>query len=282
MLNTSLKKEAFRKLDKEIKEYKDIADETVVSAEKLHETRTSAAIVIESIEKYVNNLANTPKSFEREFNEIMLNITSFKVLSEIQYDEQMMIKIVGGGTATGVATGVATAAFAPSAAMAIATTFGTASTGAAISGLSGAAATNAALAWLGGGALAAGGGGMAGGSFLLALAGPIGLGIGAVALVGGGALANMKNKEAAIKADAERLKLAAEKAKYSVINKEIIELESITRRVANELYKMFYQLLKSSKQINSYNDFSRSKKNTLIAIINNTHSLSTLFLKEIG
>lgn len=282
MLNTSLKKNAISKLKVEIERHKIAGEATTSSAIKLHESRKNSVSVIDSIESYVNTLANTPKEFDRDFAEIKVNLSSFKVLSEIQYDEQTMMKIAGGGTAAGVATGVATAAFAPTAAMAIATTFGTASTGAAISGLSGVAATNAALAWLGGGALAAGGSGMAGGGALLALAGPIGWGIGLTTLVTGGIFANKKNKEAAVKADSERLKIAADKKKLSAINHEIIELDSLTKKSANELYMMFHHFIQGAQHINSYNEFSYEQKSQLIAVVNNTQSLSKLFMKEVG
>lgn len=282
MLNTSLKKEAIKKLQDEVELHKFAGEETTSAAIKLHGTRENSVVVIESIEGYINQLANTPKEFERDFDEVKVNLSSFRVLSEIQYDEEMMVKIAGGGTAAGVAAGVATAAMAPTAAMAIATTFGTASTGAAISGLYGAAATNAALAWLGGGALVAGGGGIAGGNALLALAGPIGWSIGAVSLVTGGIFANKKNKEAAIKADAERVKITAERRKLSAIKHEIIELQGLTKHLSNDLYMMFHQFVQGAQQITSYQEFSHEQKNQLMAIVNNTQSLSKLFMREIG
>ncbi|WP_047392764.1 hypothetical protein [Exiguobacterium sp. ZWU0009] len=282
MLNTTLKKDAIRKLKNEVDSHEQAGKETTTSAIKLHETRNNSVVVIDSIEQYVNSLANTPKEFDKELEEIKVNLSSFKVLSEIEYDEKTMLKIAGGGTAAGVAAGVATAAFAPAAAMAIATTFGTASTGAAISGLSGVAATNAALAWLGGGALAAGGGGMAGGGALLALAGPIGWTIGAATLITGGIFASKKNKDAAIRADAERIKISVEKKKLQAINHEITELDGATKRLANELYMMFHQFTRGAQDVTSYTSFTSDQKNKLIAIINNAHSLSALFMKEIG
>jgi len=141
MLNSSLKKEAFEKLKKEVTNYENAQKNVQKAALNLHNSRTSALEVIDNVECYINSIANTPKEFDKEFDAIRINTASFKALSEITYDEKLMIKIAGGGAAAGVAAGVATAAFAPTAAMAIATTFGTASTGAAISGLSGAAAT---------------------------------------------------------------------------------------------------------------------------------------------
>ena len=282
MLNTTLKKEAIRKLEQEIDFHKRISERTTTEAVKLHETRKNTVIVIDSIENYINQLANTPKEFERNFEEVKINLSSFKILSEIKYDEEMMIKIAGGGTVAGVAAGVATAAVAPTVAMAVATTFGTASTGAAISGLSGVAASNAALAWLGGGALAAGGSGMAGGTALLALAGPVGLGIGAVTLLTGGIFANKRNKDAAIKADNERFKISVERRKLDAARLEIARLQELTINLSNDLYMMFHRFLQGARHITSYNDFSYEQKNELIAIVNNTQSLSKLFMKEVG
>ena len=282
MLNGSLKKEAVDKLKKEVSNYEKAQKNVQKAAVNLHNSRTSALEVIQNVEHYINSIANTPKEFDKEFDAIRINTESFKALSEITYDEKLMIKIAGGGSAAGVAAGVATAAFAPTAAMAIATTFGTASTGAAISGLSGAAATNAALAWLGGGALAAGGGGMAAGNTLLALAGPIGWGIGAASLVAGGVFASKKNKEAAIKADKERLEIAKERSKIDAIQYEIVVLTSTTKKLMNELYKMITNFTNAAQNITSFDQYSPNQRQELIAIINNTTSLSKLFMKEIG
>lgn len=282
MLNSSLKKEAVEKLKKEISNYEKAQKNVQQAALNLHNSRMSAIGVIENVENYVNSIANTPKEFAKEFETIRVNTTSFKTLSEIEYDENLMIKIAGGGTTVGVAAGVATAAFAPTAAMAIATTFGTASTGAAISGLSGAAATNAALAWLGGGALAAGGGGMAAGNALLALAGPIGWGIGATSLVAGGVFANKKNKDAAIKADKERLNIVKEKRKIDAIQSEIVELTNTTKKLMNGLFVSLNEFTRSAQGITSFKKYTPDQRQQLIAIINNTSSLSQLFMKEIG
>lgn len=282
MLNGSLKKEAIEKLKKEVANYDNAKKNVQKAALNLHNSRTSALEVINNVESYVNSIANTPKEFDKEFEKIRINTASFKALSEITYDEKLMIKIAGGGTAAGVAAGVATAAFAPTAAMAIATTFGTASTGAAISGLSGAAATNAALAWLGGGALAAGGGGMAAGNTLLALAGPIGWGIGAASLVAGGIFASKKNKDAAFKADKERLEIVKERRKIDAIQYDIVQLNSTTKKLMNELYNMIRNFTNAAQDIKSFHQYSSEQRQELIAIINNTNSLSKLFMKEIG
>lgn len=282
MLNSSLKKESVIKLKNSMYQYEKSSKKLQSEAIKLHNERSYSADVILKVEEYINTLANTPKEFEKNFEQVRLNIESFKVLSEISYDEKEMIKLAGGGTAAGVAAGVATAALAPTAAMAIATTFGTASTGAAISSLSGAAATSAALAWLGGGAAAVGGGGMAGGSALLALAGPIGWGIGAASLAAGGYFASKKNKEAAIKADKERVEIVKATRVLEATTNEITNLKSTTQSLVVNLEKSVISFVSKTKHIKSFTDFSQDERNLLRAIINNTESLSALFMKEVN
>ena len=137
-------------------------------------SREKSVELIGYVTRLVNSIANTPKSFEQDFEEIRIAKAEFSDASEYAEKELQAARNSAASAASGVTAGIAVASLAPSAAMWVATTFGTASTGAAISTLSGAAATNAALAWLGGGALAAGGTGMAGGSAFLALAGPVG------------------------------------------------------------------------------------------------------------
>lgn len=282
MLNSSLKKDSVRKLQNTVYKYKESYEYLQNNSIKLHNARTYGVDVIRKVEGYINTLANTPKEFEKRFKQVNINIASFKVLSEISYDEKEMIKLAGGGAAAGVAAGVATAALAPTAAMAIATTFGAASTGAAISTLSGAAATNAALAWLGGGTLVAGGGGMAGGSALLALAGPIGWGIGAASLAAGGFFASKKNKEAAIKADKERVEIVKATRVLDATTTEITNLKSSTQTLASNLEKSLISFINNTKNINSFTAFSQDERHLLRAIINNTESLSALFMKEVS
>ncbi|MED3789195.1 hypothetical protein P4576_18615 [Peribacillus frigoritolerans] len=282
MLNSSLKKEAVKKMERAIDHYEKSSKTLQNNAVKLHNTRTFGVDVIGKVEEYINLLANTPKEFKKSFEKVRVNLASFKVLSEISYDEIEMIKLAGGGAAVGVAAGVATAALAPTAAMAIATTLGTASTGTAISTLSGAAATNAALAWLGGGTLVAGGGGMAGGSALLALAGPIGWGIGAASLAAGGFFASKKNKEAAIKADKERVEIVKSTRVLDATSTEIINLKSSTQSMATKLEQSLISFISNTKHVKSFTDFSQDERNSLRAIINNTESLSALFMKEVG
>ncbi|OCS91034.1 hypothetical protein [Caryophanon latum] len=281
MLNFSSKKEAIEQLKREMDLYNLTQKVVQQAAIDLHQTRELSIGVIDTVELYVNTLAHTPKSFDKDFKQIQLNMASFKALRDIEYDEKTMQKMVGGGIVGGVAAGGAIAALAPSAVMAFATTFGTASTGAAISSLSGAAATNAALAWIGGGAVAAGGGGMAAGNMLLAFAGPIGWSIGVGSLVVGGVLTSKKNKEAALKADQERLNVIVERHKLQALQHNIDALNDTTSKLMHALYKDVTTFRERAAHIDSYEAFSLTEREQLLAIVNNTLALSALFMKDV-
>ncbi|WP_234711542.1 hypothetical protein [Mycolicibacterium llatzerense] len=136
--------------------------------------RERSTDLVELVELLVNSIANTPKSFEADFDEIDVHKEQFLDAEEFARKDLEAARVSAASAGVGVTAGAAVASVAPTAAIWVATTFGTASTGTAISTLSGAVATKAALAWLGGGTVAAGGGGTAAGSALLALAGPIG------------------------------------------------------------------------------------------------------------
>lgn len=170
MFNRELRKEAIERLERLQKEYSDKSKSIEKAAINLYNCRKDSLLIINQAEVYINSLANTPKEFSRDMEEIKVNKKEFNYAVELETDASKTEKFAGGSAAGAAAVGAGVAAFGPTAAMAIATTFGTASTGTAIASLSGAAATNAALAWIGGGALAAGGGGMAAGNAFLALA----------------------------------------------------------------------------------------------------------------
>jgi len=197
MFNRVLKKEAIENLEKTIKVYDSNVETVRKKAKELFDLRQKTGDdIIQPVENYINQLANSPKEFDKSFSDYKAEFRIFNDLIDKFCAEAVNTDIKAGGTAAaGIAVGAGTAALMPTTAMAIATTFGTASTGTAIASLSGAAATNAALAWLGGGALTAGGTGMAGGTAILALAGPFGIGIGAVGIIGGGLFAFSKNKK---------------------------------------------------------------------------------------
>ncbi|UVJ40560.1 hypothetical protein [Arthrobacter sp. CJ23] len=160
--------------DEAVAEYNSVFTAMNDKGVSLLRQRDRSTDVIELIEMLVNSIANAPKSFETDFDEISLRKKEFLQSEEFAQKDLEAARQSAAGAGVGFTAGAAVASMAPTAAMWVATTFGTASTGTAISTLSGAAATNATLAWLGGGALAAGGGGTAAGSALLAMAGPIG------------------------------------------------------------------------------------------------------------
>ena len=157
--------------------------------------RERSVDVLNNVEILINSIANHPKSFDVDLQDIQAEKKKFKDVCDYAVDELSAAKKSALSVGAGLSCGVAVASLAPSAAMWVATTFGTASTGTAISALSGAAATSAQLAWLGGGALAAGGGGMAAGNAILALAGPVGWSISGATLLASVVLfANKKMK----------------------------------------------------------------------------------------
>ena len=274
MFNSSLKKECIKELESCIKIYDGVIENTKTSSIKLLDIRMKAVKLIGIVERYINTIANTPKSFETEFSEIRLIVNNFnKELSDIEYESKKTEKMAGGMAGAGVV------AFAPTAAMAIATTFGTASTGTAIASLSGAAATNAALAWLGGGALAAGGGGMAAGNALLALAGPVGWAIGGGALVGSGLLANSKNKKIAEEAQAKTKEVKETTKQFEMINHEIIKLHALTVDSGKGINKLYEKLLNTNKR--DFYLFTSDEQYELGILVNNTKSFAKLLNKVV-
>lgn len=281
MFNSDLKNSALRDLESANRAYQKSAKSVNQDSEKLYTLRQeSSQIVIGSVEKYVNTLANTPKEFDRTFSVFRAEYQTFsQILHQLNKEAESVNVKAGGISAGGVATGVGVAAFAPTAAMAIATTFGAASTGTAISALSGAAATNAALAWLGGGALAAGGGGMVAGNALLALAGPIGWAIGGTALVGGALFASSKNKDIAENANKERKRISVLNKQLETALHEIDRLCYSTTEHVNGMKKLL-QLLKNEAPL-SYNQFSPINKEWLSSLVNHVYSLSVLLNKKV-
>lgn len=246
---------------------------------QLYIERKRAIDIISLVETVVNSIANKPKSFDIEFEEIKTNRMQFIESCEFAERELKEARKAVTGTGAGLAAGASVAFMAPTVAMWIATTFGTASTGTAISTLSGAAATNAALAWLGGGALAAGGHGMAAGNALLALAGPIGWSIAGATLLSSiliftkkkVKLNKQKNDEIrALKANIERVK---------EMDSEIYALLTETEMLRTKLNEL---LIDSLSVFNAdYSTLENDKKLLLGALINNTKGLSVMFRKTL-
>lgn len=246
---------------------------------QLYIERKRAIDIISLVETVVNSIANKPKSFDIEFEEIKTNRMQFIESCEFAERELKEARKAVTGTGAGLAAGASVAFMAPTVAMWIATTFGTATTGTAISTLSGAAATNAALAWLGGGALAAGGHGMAAGNALLALAGPIGWSIAGATLLSSiliftkkkVKLNKQKNDEIrALKANIERVK---------EMDSEIYALLTETEMLRTKLNEL---LIDSLSVFNAdYSTLENDKKLLLGALINNTKGLSVMFRKTL-
>lgn len=278
MFNNKLKNTAIENYKKEYNKHEMLVRMMNDAVLNLYTERKNASTAIKRVETYINSLANSPKEFKKEIGEISFSLKEFRdAVAFEEKSKQANIKGAGIGTA-GIASGTAVAAMGPTAAMAIATAFGTASTGTAISALSGAAATNAALAWLGGGALAAGGGGMAAGNVFLALAGPIGWGIGAVAIIGGGVFAAIQNKKAARQANEERIKIMKENeylySRTQMISRTISSTKSL--RLAIDLTAV------ANLFPNDYSLFTHEQKLKLIGIINATKALGEEINKSVA
>lgn len=281
MLNKSDKKKSIDELEFAIKKY----DSNVIivqekSLELFNIRQKSGENVIKPVEDYINQLANSPKEFDKSFTEYKAEFKIFNDLIENFKVEALNTDFKAGGAAAGgVAIGAGTAALLPTAAMAFATTFGTASTGTAIASLSGAAATNAALAWLGGGALVAGGGGMASGSALLAFAGPIGIGIGAIGIIGGSLYASSKNKEIIQEANSKRKEIETANVILNTSKIEITELLILTNKHQFGVLKQLNELKKVAPE--NYMAFTNDQKLKLGSLVNHINSLTALINKKV-
>ncbi|MBR0159871.1 MAG: hypothetical protein IJQ02_01045 [Oscillospiraceae bacterium] len=268
-----------RMLESSITEYNDAYTLMNDKGVQLFVERTRGVDSITFVEALVNSIANRPKSFDSDFEEIETNRNRFLGTCEFGQRELEAARLAASGAGAGIAAGASVAFMAPTAAMWIATTFGTASTGAAISTLSGAAATNAALAWLGGGALATGGGGMAAGNALLAMAGPVGWTIAGATLLTSIVLYASKrtklNKEKNEEIEAVKKNTLIVKemdAQISRILKATIDL----RTGLNGYYSLCLEMYGKD-----YRTFSDEQKKRLGALVNNTKSLSALFGKTV-
>lgn len=269
-----------RMLSESVTEYNDAYTLMNDKGVQLYVERTRSMDTISFVETIVNSIANKPKSFDAEFEEINMNRKQFKDTCEFAERELQDARNAAAGAGAGLAAGASVAFMAPTAAMWIATTFGTASTGAAISTLSGAAATNAALAWLGGGALAAGGQGIAGGTAFLAMAGPIGWSIAGATLLSSILIFTTKktkrNKEK--NEEIQALKDNIEIVHEMDANIQVILTE--TQKIRAGLNEM---VTKAMPLFNAdYATISDEQKQILGALVNNTKALSAMFAKTIG
>lgn len=199
-------------------------------------------------------------------------------VDKIVHDYNSATKVELSTGAAGTSFGVGVAALGPTAAMSIATTFGVASTGTAISTLSGAAATKAALAWLGGGALATGGGGMAGGTALLALAGPVGLSIAGVALLGSGLMLWITKSEKDRLEEVFTHIIERDENKYKLA---IVEIEERIKRIIDETAKLNDAIVDIGTYGIDYENMTEKQQYNLGAYVNFMNSSSQLLVNPI-
>lgn len=270
-----------RMLEQSVTDYNDAYTIMNDKGVQLYIERCRASDTIGFIESLINSIANRPKSFDTEFDEIKVNRSQFKDSCDFANRELQIAREAAGGAGAGLAAGAAAASLAPTAAMWVATTFGKASTGVAIRTLTGAAANNAALAWLGGGAISAGGGGMAAGSqALLAMSGPIGWTIAGASLLYSIVLFTKKqnklNKQKNEEIDALKNNIESVKELSEEIG-EILSETTSTRIGLNDLYSNCLPLFGAD-----YVELNDTQKQKLGALINNTKALSALFGKTVN
>lgn len=237
--------------------------------------RNKSLDTIELSEKIVNSIANHPKEFDADLEEIETDRKRFVESCEFAERELEAARAAANKAGAGVVAGASVAFMAPTAAMWIATTFGTASTGAAISTLSGAAATNAALAWIGGGTLTMGGGGIAGGQALLALAGPIGWSIAGATLLTSIILFARKRMKLNKEKNSEIESVKANIERVREMDAKIDKLLAQTTDVKNGLDEMCYSCMSMFDK--DYADFTSEQKQKLGSLVNNTKTLSAMF-----
>ena len=268
-----------RMLESSITEYNDAYTLMNDKGMQLYVERCRAVDSINNVETLINSIANHPKEFDSDFEEINTNRKAFTDACEFAEREVQAARLAAGGAGAGLAAGATVAFMAPTAAMWIATTFGVASTGTAISTLTGAAATNAALAWLGGGALTAGGAGMAGGQALLALAGPIGWTIAGATLLTSIILFTKNraklNKEKNEEIESVKRNIEAIREMDGQIH-EILVQTNETRNSLNSNYKDCMSLFNGD-----YSSFATEDKSKLGALVNTAKALSVLYGRQV-
>ena len=268
-----------RILEDSITEYNDTYTLMNDKGIRLFVERKRALDLISYVEMLVNSIANKPKSFETDFEEINICRKSFTDSCDFADMELKVAREAAGGAGAGLAAGASVAFMAPTAAMWVATTFGTASTGAAISTLSGAAATNAALAWLGGGALTAGGGGMVAGNALLAMAGPVGWTIAGATLLSSILILTKKktklNKQKNEEIESVKRNTESIREIDAQISGVLAETDSI-RELLNSCYTKCMSLY-----CGDYSQMNDDERQNLGALVNNTKALSAVLAKVI-
>lgn len=247
---------------------------------ELYQSRLRSIDLLDLVTDLMNSIANTPKAFVENIEEVSYKKRSFKESEAFAREELDSARKSAASAGAGIVASMAVASMAPSAAMWVATTFGTASTGAAISTLSGAAATNAAIAWLGGGTLAAGGGGMAAGSAFLAMAGPIGWGIAGATLLTSIALFAKKQYKIAREKHEELLSIKRNTKTLKEASTAIRALRTKTDALREELFKSFMSACRLHDA--DYLSISDDEKLALGSLVNNAQSLGSLIVERVA
>ncbi|MCC8046446.1 MAG: hypothetical protein LIP12_13285 [Clostridiales bacterium] len=296
MLNSDYKKQAIAEAQRAKDTHQKTYDNLIEHAGDLKYQKDESLKILQEVHSLFSWIVGLPKEMQDILAMIEMRVKNYeKEINDLTVESENINVVSGTVAGAGAAAGVGVAALGPTAAMAVATTFGTASTGTAIATLSGAAATNAALAWLGGGALAAGGGGMAAGEFLLTMAGPVGWGIAGAALVGGGLMANSKNKKIAEKAERQTREIKKETEKLKELDVKVVsekkaveEIRSNTTRLieGKEIRKLFQEMRAQQKmpgisfpklkqmQGKKLKSCSQETQQELLALLNVSNALS--------
>lgn len=265
--------------DEAVAEYNGVFTAMSDKGVSLLRQRERSTDLIELVEMLVNSIANTPKKFETDFDEIAWRKKGFLLSAEFARKDLEAARQSAAGAGVGFTAGAAVASMSPTAAIWVATTFGTASTGTAISTLSGAAATNATLAWLGGGALAVGGGGAAAGSALLALAGPIGWTIAGATLLTSIVLFTQKKFE---NREAKEEALTAVKRNTAFVQSMEVQMASLLNRTTllrESLVALYGECIVFFNA--NFSALADSQQARLATLVNNTKSCAALLSNHV-
>lgn len=119
-----------RMLQESVTEYNDAYTIMNDKGVQLYIERCRSLDSISFVESLVNSIANRPKSFDAEFEEISVSRKKFTESRDFADRELQEARKAAAGAGAGLAAGASVAFMAPTAAMWVATTFGTASTGA--------------------------------------------------------------------------------------------------------------------------------------------------------
>ena len=110
--------------------------------------------------------------------------------------------------------------------------------------------------------------------------GPVGWGLSAAALIGGGLWANSKNKEIARKAESQTNKIKLEIKKVQQIDAKVEKLYSKITEELNKGLKATLDYMRNTG-IKDYNNMNDNHKVKLILIMNSSEALSVMIGEKI-